>query len=322
LLLDEILSKRKSSSYLLLKDVQRIAKDVEISTHKEFELALSLLHDRGMLIHLTATEILKNIVIINPQWLIDSLTKVIRDDILHRFNEGEFARVGLKEDLKRLFEYGLASRDILEYVWDQEQVDFLLDLMERTLLLSKWKFKEELLYLIPSLIKGNFEGSLVGIRCVFDFSQSFLPFGVFQRLICLLVGRISIHKDKDKAYRPREPQIYKHFASVEFQPRNVLQISEDVNERQISVYIKNTDLAASCFEIVQSMLQKLNFDVMGTGLRWETLLENPASGELFSYESAKQQSVIPWFRNSDIGTIKPISASNVSLEQFLDQIVL
>eukprot|EP00511_Aplanochytrium_stocchinoi_P011954 CAMPEP_0204875770 /NCGR_PEP_ID=MMETSP1348-20121228/46820_1 /ASSEMBLY_ACC=CAM_ASM_000700 /TAXON_ID=215587 /ORGANISM="Aplanochytrium stocchinoi, Strain GSBS06" /LENGTH=757 /DNA_ID=CAMNT_0052032375 /DNA_START=59 /DNA_END=2329 /DNA_ORIENTATION=- len=138
LLLDEILSKRKSSSYLLLKDVQRIAKDVEISTHKEFELALSLLHDRGMLIHLTATEILKNIVIINPQWLIDSLTKVIRDDILHRFNEGEFARVGLKEDLKRLFEYGLASRDILEYVWDQEQVDFLLDLMERTLLLSKW----------------------------------------------------------------------------------------------------------------------------------------------------------------------------------------
>lgn len=88
------------------------------------------------------------------------------------------------------------SIDILEYLWRNSKVEFLIDLMSRTLLISQWKFgdREETMYLVPSLFLKENEKlekdttTFDGRTCRFDFSEFFLPIGVFQRLMCLCVS--------------------------------------------------------------------------------------------------------------------------------------
>jgi len=280
LLLDDILSKRELVSYLQLSDIRETAERFGITSNQEVEEAIALFNNRGMIVHLDATETLRNLVIIKPQWLINRLSNLIRDDSLHKFDESEFDGVQLGEDLRKLFTTGLASLDLLEYIWDGEQVEFLLDLMERTLLLSQWKFDDESGYLIPSLLKGIYTDKVEGLRFTFDFSRGFLPYGVFQRLLCLLVGRISLEKSKNPEFHSRRPHIYKNYACLEYYQDNLVQVVEEMESKTITVYIESRPLASSCLSVIRAMLHKLNSDVMGTGLVWETKVENESDGQM------------------------------------------
>ena len=73
-----------------------IASKLGLSRHEQ-EIALGLFHERGLIIHLTATETLRNIVVIKPQWLIDALGKVIRDSSFH-VDIAQYKGAGLEED--------------------------------------------------------------------------------------------------------------------------------------------------------------------------------------------------------------------------------
>jgi len=143
LLLDKISAKKGSENFLTLANVEQMGADIGIHNKHELLSALSLLHERGMIIHITSTSTLKKIIVVEPQWLVDALSKVIRDGGIHMFNEEEFRKVGLEDDLQMLFNNALASRGLLEYIWKGEQVDFLLDLMKRTMLLSEYSFSKK-----------------------------------------------------------------------------------------------------------------------------------------------------------------------------------
>ena len=55
---------------------------------------LKYFHDIGMLLHFNKTNELRDLVIIEPQWIVDALTMVIRDFTIHQYNKE------LKNDLK------------------------------------------------------------------------------------------------------------------------------------------------------------------------------------------------------------------------------
>ena len=185
--LDELLSHKKSRSYLTLNgDVSNIANKLGLSKQEQ-EIALTLFHERGLIIHLTATETLRKIVIIKPQWVIDALGKVIRDSTIH-VDMPQYERDGLIEDAQLLFNKGIASRDLLGYLWNYDQTEFFIDLMKRTMLMSDYHQDN---FLIPSILKENKDMGDVDTRCVIDFSATFLPHGVFQRLACLCVEYIA-----------------------------------------------------------------------------------------------------------------------------------
>ena len=57
------------------------------------------------------------------------------------------------------FKSALASQDFIEYIWKNDELEFFVDLMKRTLLMSEWNFNKERYYLVPSLLRDRFQGS-------------------------------------------------------------------------------------------------------------------------------------------------------------------
>ena len=119
------------------------------------------------------------------------LGRLIRDVSVHTFQEGGVEAAGLIKDYEMLYTQGIASRDMFNFLWQPSQVNFFIDLLKQALLLSDWAYADgqDTNYLVPSLlppvpsyesIKGN-PGSIP--LCKFDFSTSYLPDGVFVRLV-------------------------------------------------------------------------------------------------------------------------------------------
>lgn len=142
-------------NFLELQRVYELAQGVGLNDSLEVDKMLAFFHELGMIVHLTSTSNLRQIVTVKPQWLIDSLSQIIRDEKLHKFNMAEVTKNGLKGQHDLLMEKHVATIDWFEYVWLKKKVDFLVDLMRRTLLISDWKFGEyrhDTAFLVPSLI--------------------------------------------------------------------------------------------------------------------------------------------------------------------------
>jgi len=308
-LLDEIIKRKSSSSYLNLSEVRELAFEAGLTSSGELEDALTLFHERGSLVHLKSTAVLNEFVIIKPQWLITNISKLIRDKSLHPFNPKEIEAAGLGDDLQLLLDKSLVTRDFLSFVWNSSELPFMLDFMQHGLLLSRWTSDK---YLVPSLLHPapeNIQGS--GLKCVFDFSKTFLPTGVFERLICLCVAN---------ARSTDNISLYASYGSLSLnlstggEKRQVaIDLEEKKESNQIVLFVKEPKLASNCFFAVQSMIRKLNADVMREGLVWNVYLENE-SGRMIDLEAAKAQSITPWF-NTDVQDIPEQKA--VDLASFL-----
>mmetsp|Transcript_33588 Transcript_33588/g.41269 ORF Transcript_33588/g.41269 Transcript_33588/m.41269 type:complete len:212 (+) Transcript_33588:71-706(+) len=210
---------------------------------------LNLFHELGTVIYFTATSALQRTVITDPQWLITKLSKVIRDERLHGFDENELERLGLLDELRNLFSNAIVSEDLLEYFWHDEHKEYLLDLMRRTMLLSDWDFEDQRnmktrLFIIPSMLKqepyspGNLQTSTnqdtesTEKVCVLDFGDSFLPSGVFERLVCLCVAISSSQNDA------AAPFLWSSSAKVWFSAENYIKLKLEDNERIVFFFCK------------------------------------------------------------------------------------
>uniref|UniRef100_A0A7S3PK06 COR domain-containing protein n=2 Tax=Aplanochytrium stocchinoi TaxID=215587 RepID=A0A7S3PK06_9STRA len=277
----------------------------------EVEEMLSMFHELGVLVHLTTTQSLRQIVTMKPQWLIDGICRVIRDPDLHPIKDNEVENAGLTKDLSKMYESGLASWDLLEFLLVRndrgefrDQTHFLLDLMKHMILLSDWKFNKEKLYLIPSLLKDRPRNQLHGdlsenengrvylqsaSACIFDFSKKFLPVGIFQRVVCICVSFAStLHTRNDfeivSGIESYEPILYNNWAKIWLGPEVAMCLQQE-NESEIllsCIYVAPGDANSSnnqqnypvtCYNIVLSTLRKLNADLMGNGLEWEIFFE-------------------------------------------------
>mmetsp|Transcript_943 Transcript_943/g.1339 ORF Transcript_943/g.1339 Transcript_943/m.1339 type:complete len:636 (+) Transcript_943:883-2790(+) len=320
--LDNILAfdKTSTSSYIKLSDITALANRAGIDSVGERDMALSLFHERGVIIHLNSTCILKDIIVTKPQWLVDEMSKLIRDDTLHKFDLTEIKRRELVDDFHQTYEVGLTTRDFLEFIWEGTgQVDFFIDLMRSTMLLSNWPFnKANVYFLVPSLLhedQNKMQQSELrnsGFRIVFDFSKSFLPNGVFQRLLCLAVSYSAQFPNV------KEPELSRTFALIEFEPGFPVNVFENKKTQTISVVLKREEIAAKIVKIFSSILEKINYDSMGTGLSWRTLLQDPSNGELLSVSKAQEKRVYPWFmEESEADTSSFLHSENIVVDSFL-----
>ena len=160
---------------------------------------LEFYHDIGLVVYVQKTSSLKGIVTTKPQWLVDALSKIIRDSSKHAFSEqveGEIQSEQLSGDVAKLFQHGLASKGLLDLLWEPDQVDFLLDLMHTFLLVSRWKFgdQQQEYYLVPCMTPTMKSAGKTEIELFPAASQPsfavlfpFLPEGVFERIECKCV---------------------------------------------------------------------------------------------------------------------------------------
>ena len=272
--LDLLLSFRQDHKYIRYSDAVHVATTVGLKAH-EVDQALQLFHQRGIIVHLDTTEALKSIITIDPQWLIDGIAVIIRDFRIHSYDLAKIKHVGLEDDMKNLVDKGLASRDLMEYLWHSFEFDYFLDLMRKTLLLSEWNFKQEKLYLIPSLLSNENMVKAApndGSTVVFDFSETFFPSGFFQRLVCLCVEYSSM---KSNSYELKLPSVRGNFASIDF---GTFKVKIMKGENTVSAVVRPKDCGAVASTALSAMINKINNETMHGRLKWAVSLDGVPIG--------------------------------------------
>ena len=161
---------------------------------------------------------MENQVILNPQWIIDSITYIVRDIQLHRFGRDRKA-MELQAGVawSNLVQGGILTESLLNCLWidRREHRDFLLRLMRELGLFAQLLVRTdtgELRYFVPSTVSAVIAWSLDSAHmsdrtadpelCTvgFDF-KPFLPNGFFERVVNQLVS------DWPAGYLEIDPQI-------------------------------------------------------------------------------------------------------------------
>lgn len=286
------------SDWLPIHRVREVAARYNVTSAEEVQEMLHVFHELGVVLHFTGTVALEQVIIVNPQWLIDNISLLIRDKVLHPYNRKELVLSGVVEDVQRLQKRALASVDLMSFFWGRESVQFFVDLMRETLLLSDWPYAgQDTLFLVPSLLPKeatNKERSRTshvsrGVTCLFDISGNFLPDGLFQRLVCLGMNYLATKGVKE------EP-ILDATSAVLFVDEATIHLVLD--DQGIWMTVESTsvvlDLAVEYVQVVKSMLRRLNEEVMHGRLQWSVLFQNDY-GELETQDFAENRKSPPWF---------------------------
>lgn len=283
------------SPYMQYKHAEQLAKEHGI-VGEEVDSMLRLFHELGALLHFTATESLHGLVVLDPQWIVSSMSAVIRDKNLHAYDTAALQNKGLRADMDRLFQSGLVSRDLLEFLWHNTNVDFLIDLMKKTLLLSEWYVNNELAYIVPSLIDNapNEQPQKEGASLVLDFTSNFLPRGVFQRLVCLCISVSDMQKTKNLPL----PVIHESSARIQLAGEGVIFLEETSGCIVISMIERGNGATPESYpRLFRAMLNKIRNEVFSSRLTWETYYREQGRDAKVSEAKAKQLKLAPWFEN-------------------------
>ncbi|GBG24034.1 Leucine-rich repeat serine/threonine-protein kinase 2 [Hondaea fermentalgiana] len=197
----------QDKDYLSLNAVEELAITNCHVSKEDVSKMLEYMHELGVLVHLTTGQhdVLRQIVVIRPQWLLENLSR-----------------------------RGVASRELLEWLWQWEPVDYLVELMHAMLLAcpSPWIddideegdfVDEEGALLIPSLLQPVKDSvreealkGLKGPRALAFVSFKILPKGVFQRFITSLIQSLP------DLVGVRNGVVFSNFASLAFDNVDVI----------------------------------------------------------------------------------------------------
>ncbi|GBG34278.1 Nucleotide-binding oligomerization domain-containing protein 2 [Hondaea fermentalgiana] len=288
--LEKLLSQDKD--YLLLNEVEKLATtECHISKEDVFKM-LKYMHELGVLVHLTTgqDDVLRQIVVIRPQWLLKNLSRVICDSSMnhmHRhkkklLHQGKLPRK-LRDSLDNWSERGVSSRDLLEWLWQGQPVDYLVELMHAMLLAcpSPWinDADEEGALLIPSLLQPVKDDvrteALCGLgeqRALAYIEFEVLPKGVFQRFIASLIqslpGLVGV----------RNGVVFSNFARIAFDNVDVI-LETEASGRRVMLHFKkpaNKSLK-SHVKILQHCLDSIDASFMRGNLGPKLFLSSDGS---------------------------------------------
>lgn len=295
--------------WIKLQHFKAFAAAVQVTSSEEINAMLALFHELGVILHFTSTESLQELVVTDPDWLIDNVSKVIRDASLHSVTSARLTSAGLGADLETLHKRALASRDLLEFFWGRQEAIFLLDLMRSLFLVSNWKFRtNEEVFLVPSMIRNDSEALDLkgeservkregGAACEIRF-EYLLP-GVLERLVCLCVEYSSTREGT------REPKLAKSSCRVWLNRSYFVDLC--ATGEIIEVVISDAAKVVTCMNVLTSMLRKVNLDTMGSGLIYSVFMEE--AGQMVPYSKAKA-------RFSDDGAGQSVDDQNMTSVEF------
>ena len=289
---------RKADDWLPLERVKELAATYNVTSGEEVMEMLHVFHELGEVLHFTGTVALEQVIVVNPQWLIDNLSLLIRDRTLHPYDHAKLETSGVLDDANRVQASGIASLDLMNYFWGRQSVQFFVDLMRETLLISDWPYAgQDTLFLVPSLLpkeravneRTTFSHVSCGATVLFDFSGGFLPDGLFQRLVCLGMNYMFT---KGVSEEPRldasSAVLYVTDATIH------LVLDEQGIWMTVETSSLGLDLASDYVQAVKSMLRRLNEGVMHGRLQWRVLFQNDY-GELETQEFGEGRKSPPWF---------------------------
>ena len=151
----------KTDHFISLDEAKRIARDeCGINDEQEIKTPLNFLHDLRILIHFDDTPKLEDMVILDPQWLIDLFRKVITVKPYERKSD----EPQYDELWKKLYDKGVLEEQLIQVAWrslidSDETKEILIKIMERFGLLCPMpSVGKEKQYLVPSMLMSPPDG--------------------------------------------------------------------------------------------------------------------------------------------------------------------
>ena len=186
--------KNKEKYCISLTQAKRLASEVcNINKDSEILTMLNFLHDLRLLIHFDDTPELNDLVVLDPQWLIDVFKKVITVRPYH-WTEKQYVDLWCKLERK-----GILEEKLLKHVWSslipqKETCEGLIAIMEKFTLLCPWPLQKGVScskqYLVPSMLKSHPPEDISDLVASTQIPSLFLKFetgqvpaGFFPRLV-------------------------------------------------------------------------------------------------------------------------------------------
>ncbi|KAJ8604650.1 hypothetical protein CTAYLR_006524 [Chrysophaeum taylorii] len=192
----------------LMLEAGALSREDPIEARKSRAVAmLQYFHFFGAVVYFDDVPGLQHHALIGPQWVLDSITFVVRDFRLHRFRRDRKAMdINDGKDWLDLISNGIATEKLLRRLWIGERLayDFLVSLMIQLGLFARLSDGR---FLVPSsvcatTIQGASNGEPAGIQAhldgsemrldgripCFEFQDGFLPNGFFERVVNKLVN--------------------------------------------------------------------------------------------------------------------------------------
>ena len=190
---------KEGHKWISLETARNIASEkCNVVDNKEFKTLLNFLHDKRILIHFDDTPELNELVVLDPQWLIDVFKKVIT--VKPYDHQGkEFTELWCKLENK-----GLLDEKLLEQVWgplfdDRATCERLLQIMGKFSLLCPWPSSDSPCgkqYLVPAMLRTHPPEDIMKLVEVasktipplfLKFESGQVPPGLFPRLVLLFL---------------------------------------------------------------------------------------------------------------------------------------
>lgn len=166
-----------------------VEKACNIQDVGDVEPILHFLHDRGTIIYHEHANDSHNLVILDPQWLVNVLCKIIT--VVPSRDES----ITIRSHRKKLQEKGILAKELLDHTCKELGVDqvqqSLLFLMEKFNLLFRCPSKDnQEIYLVPCMLKARTGREIVPLAndtssppVYLTFKTEYVPVGLFSRLV-------------------------------------------------------------------------------------------------------------------------------------------
>ena len=286
--MDNMLDRKAEIPWLWMSEAKDIAFVSGVTSEKEITDMLTFFHDLGVLFYFHDSVELQERVILDAGWLVEAISI---DRRLVSVDLESLKKARLTKELDGLLRHGMASIDLLEHLMDKKELHFIINLMSKLMLLSKFTFNNQERYLIPSMIREHFhEIECKGLAVIMDFTKSVLPIGLFERLVCLMVAESASIPGSP------EPQLEMEAAKLWLGPNAPIYLKSE--KSSVHLYVENADDANKALSLLLSFVRKLKDD-LDMDLEWKMAVvgENQI---MVDYEMAKRRKLAPWFDRAEI----------------------
>lgn len=317
--LDLVVIQQPGRVWLSEEDAETTANTAEVYSSEIREM-LQFFKELGQVLYFENSTAFRKMIITEPSWLIEEITKVINISFVRNFETKALAEDGLEEAWAKMCETGVASQRLLGYIWGAGNIKFFLHLMTKLMLLCKWEFGdgEGDYYLIPRLLHDRpsnlkSQSEEEELRCKFVFTDSFFPKGSFERLICLCVEYAATEQMKIP------PVLFADSARITLSSGMPLSLLLEQDSVVLTVSTDSADILDKYSAIVGSMLRKLNDDAMHGGLSWELYYES----EKGIFDLQRKLRKASTLNESNEGSVmkpegKETKSANLNFDDFLD----
>ena len=298
---------REGKKWISLEETRLIASKLCHIEDQGFATLLNFLHDQRILIHFDSSPLLNNMVILDPQWLVDLFTSVIT------VKPGPYEEKE-RELWRRLQTEGILEYKLLELVWGpllipEEIFPSLLKIMEKFSLLCPWPSSDASCgkqYLVPSMLMSHPPKDIIKLVAsaqipsfYIRFESGHVPPGFFPRLLMQF-----FQWGQGEVWSAENPHLYANFARFYTSADDDCSVILACHSTCIEVVVHRGNLGANLTESLQS---KLNLYAVPNYDGFETSCARAVRRRLMLILECMRKEFF-WFENMkyEVGVICPV----------------